>query len=258
MFIPSLPLFGKDFDAVLFGKYALEDFHSFKQKALQTSFKILQESFTRAYTLGLQLQHLHIFDTISCIPHKNYLFANLFATYLIDKRNSKLFPTTGWYINSRLESSLFGDPLYTKIEAKGGLYIPIKQTTLLLKAHFGQLFSPSSAPPSLFFLAGGALSNRAYGYRTIYALDSDCEIGGKSLIEGSLELRHPITKDIYAALFWDRTYLSLSRLSLADHVDGVGVGILYPSAVGTIKAYAGIDPFHPSQYALNLYIGALF
>ncbi len=258
LFIPSLPIFGKDFDTVLFGKYALEDFHSFKQKALQASFKILQESFTHAYTLGLQLQHLHIFDTIACIPHKSYLFTDLFATYLIDERNSKLFPTKGWYIDSRLESSLFGDPIYTKIEAKGGLYIPIKQTTLLLKAHFGQLFSPSSTPPSLFFLAGGALSNRAYGYRTIYALDSDCEIGGKSLMEGSLELCHPITKDIYGAIFWDRTYLSRSRLSLADHVDGVGAGILYPSPVGTIKAYMGIDPFHPAQHAINLYIGALF
>ncbi len=258
LFIPSLPIFGKDFDTVLFGGYALEDFHSFKQKTLQASLKILKESFTHAYTLGLQLQHLNIFDTISCIPPKSYLYASLFATYLIDERNSKLFPTKGWYIDSRLEGSLFGDPIYTKIEAKGGLYIPFGQTTLLLKAHFGQLFTPSSAPPSLFFLAGGALSNRAYGYRTIYALDSDCQIGGKSLMEGSVELRHPIAKDIYGAIFWDRTYLSRSRLSLADHVDGVGAGILYPSPVGTIKAYMGIDPFHPSQHALNLYIGALF
>lgn len=236
----------------------MEDFHSFKQKSTQASFKILKELFTHAYTLQAQIQHLTIFDAISCISPKKYLYATLSATYLIDRRDSKIFPKDGWYIDSRIEGSILGDPPYTKAQIKGGLYIPLKQTILLLKAHLGQLFTPSKAPPSLFFLAGGAQSNRAYGFRTIYALDSSCQIGGKSLVEGSLELRHPVWDGVYGALFWDRTYLSRSRLSLAEHVDGVGVGILYPSAVGTIKAYVGFDPFHPAQHAINIYIGALF
>lgn len=258
LFVPSLPLFGKNFDSVVSGGYSLEDFHSFKQKSTQASFKILKELFTHAYTLQAQIRHLTIFDAISCIPQKEYLYATLSATYLIDRRDSKIFPKDGWYIDSRIEGSILGDPPYTKAQIKGRLYIPLRQTILLLKAHLGQLFTPSKAPPSLFFLAGGAQSNRAYGFRTIYALDSSCQTGGKSLVEGSLELRHPVWDGVYGALFWDRTYLTNSRLSLAEHVDGVGVGILYPSAVGTIKAYVGFDPFHPAQHAINIYIGALF
>ncbi len=258
LFIPSLPLLKRDFDTVLFGEYALEDFHSFKQKTIQISSKILQESFSYAYTLGIGLQRQDIFDAIFCIPQKRYFYANLFASYLLDKRDSKLFPTKGWYISSKIESSFFGDPNYLKVEAKGGLYLPLNKAIVLFKAHIGQLFSSSNAPPSLFFLAGGAQSNRAYGYHTIYALDSPCQIGGNALNEGSIELRYPLSKSLYGALFWDRTYVTRSRSNLTDHVDALGAGILYPSAIGTLKAYMGIDPFHPSHHALNLYIGAVF
>ncbi len=260
LFVPSMNLLGYHFDTVFGVGYYLENYRSFKEKSQKLSIKFLKEFYDLSYSVGLRVSHETIFDTIACIESKKYNQLILFGSGVLDKRDSKLFPTRGYYIDTKIDTAtrLLNQSGFFKIYTKTGFYMPLDRSILLAKLGVGQIFSGDSTPPSYYFVAGGAQSNRAYGYRTIYALDTSCQIGGISLIETSLEFRHPFKDDIYGALFWDRTYLSRTRLDLSNHKDGVGIGLLYPSPIGTIKAYFGIDPANLSQRSLSLYIGAFF
>ena len=252
-FYPSLQILGDYYDVSGYGEYAYEDFGSFKQRATTFSIKLLKETRNFSYAFGVKAARYHIFDTDPCIASDKYHYLIPFGRIFIDRRNSKLFPTKGHYIKADVEGS------YQYIKTKGeiGLFRPFREGVLFAKAALGHI-SASSIPPSLLFLAGGSQTNRAYSYRSIYALDSECRVGGKFLLATTLEYRKRLYDDIYGAIFWDRTYLSKKDFSLSHYVDGVGFGVLYPSPIGTIKAYFGFDPSHFGQNNLTLYIGAVF
>ncbi|NPA64273.1 MAG: BamA/TamA family outer membrane protein [Epsilonproteobacteria bacterium] len=252
-FYPSLHLFGDFYDVSGYAEYAYEDFDSFKQRATTLSAKLLKESRDLSYAFGVKVARYDIFDTDPCIEHKKYHYLTPFAQIFIDQRDSKIFPTKGYYIKADLEST----HQYIKTEGEIGSFFPLKKSVIFAKARAGQIWA-SSIPPSLLFLAGGTQTNRAYSYRSIYALDSACRIGGKFLLATTLEYRKLLYEKLYGAIFWDRTYLSKKEFSLDSYVDGVGFGILYPSPIGTIKAYFGFDPSDFGQNNLSLYIGASF
>ncbi len=251
-FYPSLYLLGDYFDVSVSARHSFESFDSFKERSNRVSLKLLQERYDLAYAVGVALATYDIFDAISCIPSKNYRFFTPFLELFYDKRDSKLFPTSGYYLKANLET----EARYLKSLGELGAFFPLKYLTLFAKARVGSIVA-THIPPSLLFFGGGIQTNRAYAYRSIYALDSDCKVGGKFLLSTTLELRKRLYDDIYGALFWDRTYLS-RNLSLKHYVDGVGIGVLYPTPIGTIKLYFGLDPKEPSQNNLSLFIGASF
>jgi outer membrane protein assembly factor BamA len=84
--------------------------------------------------------------------------------------------------------------------------------------------------------AGSTLSDRDFTPRPL---------GGRALIEGSVELRFPIWRNLYGATFVDGAFLGQGSLEEATKGAGAltpGVGVRYRSAVGPIRVDLGLNP----------------
>jgi outer membrane protein assembly factor BamA len=84
--------------------------------------------------------------------------------------------------------------------------------------------------------AGSTLSDRDFAPRPL---------GGRALIEGSVELRFPIWRNLYGATFIDGAFLGQGSLEEATKGAGAltpGVGVRYRSAVGPIRVDLGLNP----------------
>jgi outer membrane protein assembly factor BamA len=70
-------------------------------------------------------------------------------------------------------------------------------------------------------------------------------LGGRALIEGSVELRFPIWRNLYGATFIDGAFLGQGSLEEATQGAGAltpGIGVRYRSAVGPIRVDLGLNP----------------
>ena len=114
------------------------------------------------------------------------------------------------------------------------------------------------------FFSGGDKSVRGYGRRRLGPLDSDDDpIGGLSLVEGSLEFRRPLWKELSGALFLD--FGQVSRRSFDPPVDNLrfssGFGLAYSTPVGPVRLDVGF-PFKPPRgdpsWQVHFSIGAYF
>jgi len=84
--------------------------------------------------------------------------------------------------------------------------------------------------------AGNTLADRDFTPRPL---------GGRALIEGSLELRFPVWGNVYGAAFIDAALLGQGSLEQATRGAGAmtpGIGIRYRSAVGPIRVDVGLNP----------------
>jgi len=256
LFYPSVELFGSYFDTVASISYAYNLFEGFSQKSTKTGLKLLKDYFNLHGSLKLNMERTRIFDSTACIPQKSYLLLYPELFLLFDQRDSKIHPTKGYFLKESLAASLSAYT-FAKNRVEAGLYLPFERVTLFVRSTLGTIFA-SDLPPDKLFYAGGAKSNRAYTYRQLTALDSDCPIGGKTLLEFTLEPRYHYDDRMQLALFWDRTYLSSHEFRIDGYKDGVGVGVVYQTPMGELKAYFGVDPKDPNQNALNIYLGAAF
>lgn len=73
-------------------------------------------------------------------------------------------------------------------------------------------------------------------------------LGGRALLEGSVELRFPVWRNLHAAAFVDGALLGQGSLESAVSGAGAitpGIGIRYYSAVGPIRVDLGLNPTVP-------------
>ena len=89
--------------------------------------------------------------------------------------------------------------------------------------------------------AGSALADRDFTPRPL---------GGRALLEGSVEFRFPVWRNIYGAGFVDGALLGQGSLESAAKGAGAvtpGIGIRYLSAVGPIRVDIGLNPSLPEE-----------
>ncbi|MGH7803677.1 MAG: autotransporter assembly complex protein TamA, partial [Candidatus Binatia bacterium] len=161
-----------------------------------------------------------------------------------------------------------GDYAFYRVggEAKG--YRPIGWETILavrLELGFAESIGGDDHFP-LFerFYAGGEKSVRGYGRRRLGPLSAaDEPLGGKSLMEGSIEARRPIWGGIGGALFIDFGQVSLDAwdVPIGDLDFSFGPGLSYDTPVGPLRLDIGF-PLDPppgdSFFAVHFSIGAFF
>ncbi len=254
LFVPSVKLHRWYLDSVGSIGYEHNDFDSFTQRSRYVKMKLLKEFFDLSFSFAINAEMISITSKSDCLKSGSYayLYPSLFLLY--DKRDSKIAPQKGYFIKDKFKPFT---PETISNEATLGVFYPFSTFTLFAKATLGTIFAESISPDKLFY-AGGAKSNRAYTYRQLHALDSPCNIGGKSLLDTTIEARYRYNEAMDLAFFWDRTYLSSKELHFSASRDGVGVGLIYRTPLGELKAYFGLDPSNPSQNAINLYLGASF
>jgi len=183
-----------------------------------------------------------------------------------DSRDSEYDPSQGWY------GQLLADPFYEfnfgnlvargTAELRGYLSaVPEDQLVLAGRLKLGSLAgSPISetAPDKLFF-AGGGGSVRGYAYRNIGVPAGGGNItGGRSLVEGSGELRARLTDTIGLVAFADAGYVDVDPFPGFDNdmKVGVGAGVRYFTAFAPIRLDVAfpLDP-GPGDPDVAFYIG---
>jgi translocation and assembly module TamA len=143
-------------------------------------------------------------------------------------------PYVGTYI-----SSVF----FLRSEAEGSVYIPLNgPETFVLAARLklGSIVGSATerVPADRRFYAGGGGSIRGFGYQLVGPVDSlGKPIGGRSLIETSLEARFRVTNTIGLVPFVDAGSVSTSSLPGSGVVMRVaaGLGARYYTGVGPLR-----------------------
>ena len=114
------------------------------------------------------------------------------------------------------------------------------------------------------FFAGGQSSVRGFERRRLGPLNSaDEPLGGLSLIEGSLELRRPVWRELGGAVFLDFGQVSLKTFDIPvnDLQFSTGFGLSYNTPVGPLRLDIGF-PFNPPRgdrtWQLHFSVGAAF
>ncbi|MGB5901931.1 MAG: BamA/TamA family outer membrane protein [Xanthobacteraceae bacterium] len=121
----------------------------------------------------------------------------------------------------------------------------------------------ASIPDSHRFFSGGGGSVRSFGFNTISPMMFGQIIGGRSLIEGSAEVRIKVTPTIGIVPFVDFGTASSSSLpNFNDYVGyGAGIGLRYLTPVGPIRLDIA-TPLNPrpgdSRWAVYVSIGQAF
>ena len=152
------------------------------------------------------------------------------------------------------------------IEAKKFVPIPGGRTLAgRVRAGAGDGFGQSRDLP-LFrrFFAGGIASTRGYDRHLVGPLDAyGSPVGGRSLLDVSLELRTPVYKQIGAVVFFDIGEVRRHAFSytLDDLQYGTGVGVRYHTIVGPLRLDVGFPleppPGQPS-WKVHFSIGQAF
>lgn len=161
-----------------------------------------------------------------------------------------------------------GDYRFFKISGEAKRYHEIGWDTVIaarLKLGLGDAIGAKDRFP-LFerFYAGGENSVRGYGRRRLGPIsDSNDPLGGLSLLEGSLELRRPIWKDLGGALFIDFGQVAPRPFDvrIANLDFSAGFGLSYKTPVGPIRLDVGFPfqkPPKDKPWQIHFSIGAFF
>ncbi len=134
-----------------------------------------------------------------------------------------------------------------------------------LKIGLSEAFgSPRNIPLSERFYAGGDGGVRGYGRHKLGALnDANDPLGGLSVLEGSVELRRPLWRELAGTVFLDFGQLSLESYDIP--VESLqfapGFGLSYTTRIGSLRVDIGfpIDPADDDKsWRLHFGIGQSF
>lgn len=161
-----------------------------------------------------------------------------------------------------------GQYKFYKITAEAKKYIDIGwQTIFASRLKLGladSIGSEENLPLFERFYSGGDKSVRGYGRRRLGPLSTSNEpLGGLSLVEGSLELRRPIWKELNGAVFVDFGQVSERSFDppFANLQFSRGFGLSYSTPVGPLRLDIGF-PFNPPRgdkpWQIHFSIGASF
>jgi outer membrane translocation and assembly module TamA len=157
---------------------------------------------------------------------------------------------------------------FFKITGEAKKYYEIGWQTILasrLKLGLGDAIGAEDGYP-LFerFYAGGEKSVRGYGRRRLGPItDSNDPLGGLSLLEGSIELRRPIWRELGGALFVDFGQVAPRPFDvrIANLNFAAGFGLSYTTPVGPVRLDIGFPFQKPPKdrpWQIHFSIGAFF
>lgn len=197
----------------------------FGNNRLGTAFVRLQHE---QYSVGLEDSVSHLLLPGLRFSQRNY--------------NDMIRPTQGYHFALETLGTLqaFGsDASFIQFTAEGGGVIALPwRTSLKSRAKAGAtvLDDPfADLPTSLRFFAGGDNSVRGYSYKSLGPRDASGEVvGGRNLLQGSIELERAIFDKWSVSLFFDAgNAFDVSRgFKLYQ---GAGVGVHYFTAIGAIN-----------------------
>lgn len=213
---------------------------------------IFQKKWT--WSVGAELVASDERDTVGPLAtsrRRTFFIGALPLSLNYDGSNDLLDPAKGFRLGMRVspelsfQSGTFG---YVRAQLDGSAYQPLGGRVVLAgRARAGTILGASrdKIAPSRRFYAGGGGSVRGYGYQDIGPRDAnDDPIGGKSLVEFSLEARIRFG-NFGVVPFVDAGNISTDYLpDFNDLQIGAGIGVRYYSNFGPIRIDVG-TPINP-------------
>jgi outer membrane protein insertion porin family/translocation and assembly module TamA len=180
-----------------------------------------------------------------------------------------LDPTRGFTLAATLDGAgLGGDVHLVRAVAQSAGYYPLGFWGLFGAARLRlgivkPIAGDDQVPLFERFYAGGTGSVRGYERRHVGPLAGGDPIGGRTLVETSVELRRTIVGKLGGALFADAGQVGLrdDRLPIDDLQVGVGFGVRYKSPVGPIRIDLGFPldrPAGDAVWQLSVSLGRAF
>ena len=184
---------------------------------------------------------------------RNFQTVGMLGGLTFDNRDNPADATEGFYLDGTIEPFAefeYGNFASRFLGEARGYYGFGEENTIVAAARLklGTIFGASidELPPDRLFFAGGGGSVRGYGYRTIGVPIGTEIIGGRSLIEGSAELRARVTEAIGLVAFVDAGYVGAE--SFPDFNEelklGAGAGLRYQTGLGPIRLDLAV-PLNP-------------
>ncbi len=177
--------------------------------------------------------------------NRNFTTIGFPSGLIYDSRNNKLNATKGLYGEVLIEPfyEMRFSNFVTKITAEGRSYWALDEGgrfVFAARAKLGTILGNETAqvPADTLFFAGGGGSIRGYAYRNIgIKTENDAIVGGRSLIEGSAELRVSLNDKIGFVSFLDGGLAGKkANFDFSQKIKwGAGIGGRYMTGLGPLR-----------------------
>ena len=156
-------------------------------------------------------------------------------------------PTRGFLLSAAFEHAApwqGGSFRFDEVQAEARVYVPVRASLRLAgKVRAGTLMAVNEAtiPFAERYFLGGSSSLRGWGRYEISPTSNGVPIGGRSLLETSVELRASLGWDIGAVAFldagnvWDDPW----QVAFTDLRYAAGLGLRYTTIVGVVRGDFG-------------------
>ena len=238
------------------------DIHNFDEKVAYDKLYLQHRDDKWLHSVGVGVENIQISND------KDFFLIYPFMNIIYDVRDSKINPKKGIYFSHKMELGLPYSPdstTYLKYLEELRLIYSISPVTFSAVGRVGAIeVYDNRLPESKKFFAGGAFSNRAYGYDKIGITTTsreDSDLGGSSIVNLSLEVNFPIYKDVYMGIFTDSSMVSSKQEFWNfddDIIHSVGLGVRYMTPLGPFKVDFGVNTQDYSQNGLHFQIGQSF
>lgn len=176
-----------------------------------------QERYT-LFALQLKASKLKVDDILN--PSSGYRgFLSLYPSYLIDENRQ-----------------------YLKLNTGGSAYLPLsfdKRNVVAARVNLGIMgnITRDAIPADERFYSGGDQSVRGYPYQSLGELRGDRPLGGKALLELSMEYRRRVRENLGLVAFLDggTVYRSLPMDGSSTLRYGSGIGLRFMTPIGPIR-----------------------
>jgi outer membrane protein assembly complex protein YaeT len=196
-------------------------------------------------------------------PNAGLIFNN--TTDLLNPQNGEILSING----NVSDPSLGADYRFWRVQSEARRYQPLGGNTVLatrLKLGVEDTLNGKidDVPLSERFYSGGEGSIRGYGLRRIGPLSlSNDPLGGLSLVEGAVELRHPLPWKLSGAVFLDCGQVSVHSFDIpVDALQcGYGPAVSLNTPVGPARVDIGFPTKTPrgdNNYQFYFSIGQFF
>ena len=211
-------------------------------------------------TVGYRLMYAQLNSVSSTVVdalgglRKKGIVSGPIASLVWNNTDDQYYPTRGAIVTLLGEQGGIiwgGDYKYYRATIEDRNYTTIaKNTVLATRLKFGaadSLGPKRDYPLFLRFFPGGEGSVRGYGRWRLGPLSvSNDPLGGLSLFEGSVELRHPIYQKLGGAAFVDFGQTSLRPYTFPSPLRfGYGPAVMYQTPIGPLRLDLGIPSKAP-------------
>jgi translocation and assembly module TamA len=241
--------------------------HEYDERLLYNRFYLSRNSSLWFMSAGFGVEQIETLN--SNISNHIDLLIYPFIRIIFDKRDSKLNPKNGFYFSHEMEYGLpysASSTSYLKyIDELRLIYTPFYDITWSAVGRIGSIkLYENNLPESKKFFAGGAFSNRGYGYERIGITESstsDLTLGGFTLTNLSLETNFPIYKNFRGAFFSDQTMISDNQGIWEFHnkvIHSAGFGVRYLTPMGPFKLDFGVNVNNTKERGIHFQVGQSF